>query len=395
MSLPEEARAMHDHLIEIRRQLHAHPELGGQETETSRLIAEELRRIGGYEIRENAGQLTGGHGVIADIRGEAGDGPCIALRADMDALEIEEETGLAFSSENKGIMHACGHDHHVTMLLGAAKLIKDHIHEIKGNVRLIFQPAEECVPTGGALALIREGILDDVDAIFGLHVWPTLPENVLGVKAGPQMASADHFYIRIHGESAHGAMPDKGKDALLAGASLVQALQSIVSRNISPIDSAIVTVGIFEAGHQWNIIPGECYLEGTCRTFDEGIRDTVEDRMRALVEQISAAYGCRGELVFERGHEPLINDKTMADYMRSTYRELYGEEMGIDLDAPAMTGEDFARYLSLKPGAFGWLGTTKKDGEFHPLHSSHFAGNEDVLPRGAALLTALVLNFRG
>ena len=394
MTLAEEAKSIHERLISIRRKIHAHPELGGSETETARTIVEELHRIGGYTIRENAGANAGGHGVIADIRGEAGDGPCIALRADMDALEIEEETGLPFASETPGIMHACGHDHHVTMLLGAAELIKNHIHEIKGSVRLIFQPAEECVPIGGALPLLQENVLENVDAIFGLHVWPTLPAGVLGIKPGPQMASADHFFIRVHGESAHGAMPEKGKDALLAGAALVQALQSIVSRNISPVDGAIVTVGIFEAGHQWNIIPGECYLEGTCRTFDEDVRDTIENRMRTLVEQISAAYGCTGELDFQRGHEPLINDKEMTDYMLSTYRELYGNEAGITLDAPAMTGEDFARYLLIRPGAFGWLGTTKEEEEFHPLHSNHFTGNEDVLPRGAALLTALVLNYK-
>ena len=330
---------------------------------------------------------------MADLKGGAGDGPCVALRADIDALEIEEHTGLPFASRHKGFMHACGHDHHVTMLLGAVHMLAAHRNELKGKVRFIFQAQEEVVPIGGAYLLLQENVLDGVDAIFGLHVWPTLPEGVLGVRDGVQMASSDHFRIYIDGESCHGAMPDKGRDALLAGAALTQGIQTIISRNIDPLETGVVTIGVFEAGHQWNIVPGECFLEGTSRSFNTQIRDRVEGRMRELVEGIPAAYGCKGVLEYEEGHEPLVNHAGMAAYMRKIHGELFGEKKVDGTIAPAMTGEDFARYLSHCPGAFGWLGTHREGEVMHPLHSSLFEGNELVLSRGAALFTQLALRF--
>lgn len=388
MDLLNDAKRFETHLIDLRRWFHRHPEVSLQEIETSKKILEELLDIGGYEIRSN----FGGYGILAEIKGKEA-GKTICLRADMDALSVTEDTGLPFSSENDGVMHACGHDHHITMLLGAARLLKLHQEDLKGTVRLIFQPAEEYSPRGGARSMIEEGALQDAAAVFGLHVWPNLPAGKVGVKAGPQMAASDRFTIEFLGETSHGAMPDQGNDALIAGCQFVNAVQTVVSRNMDPMLSGVITIGTFQAGSRYNVVPGSCRLEGTVRSFDKNIRETAEKRIKEIFEGIKIAFSIDGELTYEHGYNAVMNDPEMADYVLCKAEELFGKEDTIRLDKPAMTAEDFAFYLEKTPGAFYWLGTTDEGDKVWPLHSAHYKGNEAVLCRGAALMAKLALDF--
>ncbi len=406
MQIIESAKAIEPHLVELRREFHRHPELSEQEKETSERVLRELEAIGGYHIRSH----VGGYGILAEITGTASVPPTasvlagnpvsdadatapqvVALRADMDALSIREDTGLPCSSEQDGVMHACGHDHHITILLGAARLLRKYQQNFHGTVRLIFQPAEELSPTGGSRRMIEEGALDGVKAVFGLHVWPNLPAGVVGCKAGPQMAASDRFSVDFEGESSHGAMPDQGNDALVAGAQFVTAVQSIIARNKNPMKAGVVTIGVFQSGSRYNIVPGSCHLEGTVRTFDPEVRTMIEKRLNTLFEGIRDGFSMKGEFQYHKGYTSVRNDPAMADFALETAGELFGDANAVRLEEPAMTAEDFAFYLEKVPGAFVWLGTTPEGDPVWPLHSAHYAGNEDVLWRGAALLASLAM----
>ena len=385
--LLEEAKHIEPELIRIRRAFHEEPEISRHEVKTAEKIRKELEAIGGFKIRTG----VAGNGILADLDGGK-PGKKIALRADMDALSIQEETGLPFASKNDGVMHACGHDNHMTCLLGAAMILKKYQSELPGSVRLIFQPAEELSPNGGSRAMISEGALEDVDAVFGLHVWPECAAGKIGVRTGPQMAASDHFSIQITGASSHGAMPHQGKDALLAGAQFVTAVQNIVSRNTDPMEPCVVTIGIMKAGTRYNIVSEECYLEGTVRTYSPEVRATAKRRLREVLDGICLAMGCRGELNYEDGYCALRNDPVKTEYMHGVIRDLFGAENDLTPEKPAMTAEDFAFYLEEKPGAFAWLGTQAEDDpEVWPLHSSRYKANEAVLWRGAAFLAGLVM----
>ncbi len=387
MTVAESAKAIEEHLRQLRREFHRHPETSGNEKETAARVVRELLDIGGFEIREG----VGGNGVIAELSG-ALPGPTTALRADMDALQIEEETGLPFCSENRGVMHACGHDNHITKALGAARLLAQRKDELRGRVRMIFQPSEELSPQGGSRKMIEEGALDGVDAVFGMHVWPDLPLGKVGVKAGPLMAASDHFTVTIKGKPSHAARPNEGIDALVAGAQFVAAVQTIVSRNADPMKSIVITVGRMNAGTRYNIIAGECVLEGTCRTFDPSVRDLAERRLSEVLAGICTVSGCTGELNYERGYMAVMNDGKMADYMKESADRILGTGTAVSVE-PAMTAEDFSFYLDKKPGAFAWIGTTPPGETVWPLHSSHYSPDEGVLWRGAALLAGLVLGM--
>lgn len=324
MTILEAAQSIQPRLVELRRQFHAHPEVSGQEKETARRVEQELREIGGYTLRTQ----VSGNGILADLKG-ALPGPTVALRADMDALQIQEETGLPFASENPGLMHACGHDNHITMLLGAARLLKEFQPQLQGNVRLIFQPAEELSPVGGARGMMAAGALDGVDAVFGLHVWPELPMGTFGTKAGPLMASSDHFTVHLQGSSSHGAKPDAGIDAVVAGSQFVTAAQTIVSRNTDPLQSAVITIGRIQGGTRYNIVAGECELEGTCRTFNPQVRELAERRMGEILQGVCTLSGCTGKLDYQRGYCSVMNDPEKADYLLDTARELFGEDKAV------------------------------------------------------------------
>ena len=388
MTVAESAKAIEEHLRQLRREFHRHPETSGNERETAARIVRELEDIGGFEIREG----VGGNGVIAELSG-ALPGPTTALRADMDALQIEEETGLSFRSENPGVMHACGHDNHITMALGAARLLAQGKDELRGRVRMIFQPSEELSPQGGSRKMIEEGALEGVDAVFGMHVWPDLPLGKVGVKAGPLMAASDHFTVTIKGKPSHAARPNEGIDALVAGAQFVTAAQTIVSRNADPMKSIVITIGRLNAGTRYNIIAGECVLEGTCRTFDPSVRDLAERRLSEVLAGICTVSGCTGELNYERGYMAVMNDGKMADYMKESADRILGNGTAVTVE-PAMTAEDFSFYLDKKPGAFAWIGTTPPGETVWPLHSSHYSPDEGVLWRGAALLAGLALGVQ-
>ena len=387
MKIIESAKKIQPYLQEIRRELHKHPEISREEKKTAEIITEELRKIGISDIKEN----VNGYGIIAEIHG-AGDGKIVALRADMDALQIKEETGLSYKSESEGLMHACGHDVHMTMVLGAARLLNEKKDELKGNVRLIFQPAEEITPMGGSRGMIAGGALDNVDAVFGLHVWPDLPLGKVGIKAGPLMAASDHFTVTIKGKPSHAAKPNEGIDALVAGAQYVSAIQTIVSRNADPMKSIVITIGKMNAGTRYNIVAGECILEGTCRTFAPKLRDLAEERLQTVLDGICTLSGCTGVLNYERGYMAVINESESIEYVSKTVKKLFGNDAAVSVE-PAMTAEDFSFYLDKKPGAFAWIGTTKEGDTVYPLHNSRYSPDEDVLWRGAALMAELVLDF--
>ena len=388
MTILEAAQQIQPQLVQLRRQFHAHPEISQHEEETARRVVEELEAIGGYTIRTG----ISGSGVLADLEGGQ-PGPKVALRADMDALQITEETGLPFASENSGVMHACGHDNHITMLLGAARLLAGMKDQLKGSVRLIFQPAEELSPVGGSRGMMEAGALEGVDAVFGLHVWPELPMGTFGTKPGPLMASSDHFSVYIDGRSSHGAKPDAGIDAVVAGSQFVTAAQTIISRNTDPLQSAVITIGRFHGGTRYNIVAGECELEGTCRTFSPKIRELAEHRLNEVLQGICTLSGCTGELKYEHGYCSVMNDPKMTDYLLKTAASLFGADKAVTVAEPSMCAEDFAFYLTEKPGAFAWLGTALPDEEAWPLHNCHFTAPEDILWRGAALLAQLALGM--
>ncbi len=389
MALLDSAEIIETHLVELRREFHRHPETSWNERETAERIVRELKLIGGIDIRPEVG---GTHGVFAEITGTE-PGKTVVLRADMDALTIREETNLSYASENPGVMHACGHDTHITMMLGAARLLQEYRDELRGTVRLVFQPAEENAPIGGSRTMIQNGALTGADAVFALHAWPNIPLGKLGVTNGPQMAASDHFFVKIKGRATHGAQPNQGVDALIAGAQFVNAVQTVISRNRDPLKAAVITIGVFRAGTRYNIVPGNCEMEGTCRSYDPEVRELCEKRIREVLNGICSALGCTGELIYERGYDAVINSPEMADYMRRTQEKLFGPGSAFVPEYPAMTAEDFSFYLKESPGAFGWIGTTPEGGEVNPLHSSRYAPDEDVLWRGAALLASLALDF--
>lgn len=389
MSILEQAKALQPDMIRIRRHIHSHPELSGQEKETSAFVEKELRAIGGFDIRTG----VGGYGILAEIHGET-DGPVIAVRADMDALSIYEETGLEYASRNSGVMHACGHDFHTTMLLGAAKLLQENRSSIKGTIRLIFQPAEEASPKGGSAGMIADGALDKVEAVMGIHCWPDLPLGVIGIRTGEMMAASDHFSVSIQGKSAHGAQPHLGCDALIAGMQYVQTLQTIISRNRDPMKPAVITVGKFNAGSRYNVIPENCMIEGTVRTYNPEVRDMIESRMNEVLQGISQTFGCQAALNYERGYPAVRNDPRMMQHYLSTAENLFGKENTRVLPQAALTAEDFSRYSERVPGAYGFIGTTKPGDPVWPLHSCHYAPDEDALYRGACLLAEMALTYQ-
>ena len=384
----ESAKALMPKLSKIRRDFHEYPEVSQHEVETAKKVAAYLKEIGCDEVIEN----VGGHGVVGIIKGTM-PGKAVALRADMDALQIQEMNEVEYKSRNDGVMHACGHDNHMTGLIGAAELLCQRRDQIKGTVKLIFQPAEELSPIGGSREMLKSGYMDDVEAVYGLHVWPDLPHGKIGIKAGPLMAATDHFTITIHGKTAHGAKPDQGIDAVVLGAQFVMAAQTIVSRKVNPLDNAVVTFGIFNAGTRYNIIAGDCVLDGTVRTLNEETRDMVEESMRKLLDAICLQSGATADITYGRGYPALVNHEADAAMIKKTAVSLFGEEDVVDVKLPAMPAEDFSFYLLEKKGAFVWLGTAKEGEEPWPLHNSRFDVDEDILWRGAALLAQTAIDY--
>ena len=367
-------------IVALRRDIHKEPELGFGTEQTAQKV---LDALDGLPLGIQTGVAE--NGIVATLQGE-GDGPTVGLRADMDALPIHEETGLDFASQTDGKMHACGHDGHTSMLVGAAHTLCGMRDRLNGTVKFFFQPAEE--GGGGGQVMVEEGAADDVDSIFALHLWPGLPFGTAATKPGPIMAAADAFDMKVKTGGGHGAMPHLSVDAISIAAQIVTALQTIVSREVDPVQPAVLTVGEIEAGTAFNIIPGEARLGGTVRTLDADLREEIPGRMEELSRGV--ATGMRGdiELEYTFSYPVTNNDEAAARLALGAMGELFGEDHARELPNPSMGGEDFAFFLEKLPGAFVWLGIGE---DASGLHTPTFAFDEEILPCGAALLTALAL----
>ena len=381
--LKEEVReGFGEDIVTLRRDIHREPELGFDTEKTAEKVLDALDSLP-LEIQTGVAQ----NGVVATLVGGGGNGPTVALRADMDALPIHEATDLPFASEIDGKMHACGHDGHTSMLVGAARaLCQDHLRErLSGTVRFVFQPAEEGY--AGGRAMIEEGVAEDVRQIFALHLWPGLKFGVAATKAGPIMAASDAFEIKVKGSGGHGAMPHLTTDAVAIAAQIVTALQTIVSREVDPVEPAVLTVGEIGAGSAFNIIPETARLGGTVRTLNAELRERMPERIEELARGV--AKGMRGDvnLDYDFSYPVTANDADAARLALGVAGELFGEERAVELDNPSMGAEDFAFFLEKVPGAFIWLGV----GDVSNLHTPQFSFEEEILPQGAALLVALAL----
>lgn len=368
-------------LVAIRHHLHQHPELGLSEYGTSDYLAEMLTTLG-YEVTRGLSKT----GLVATLRNGTSN-RSVGIRSDIDALPILEETGAAHASKTEGLMHACGHDGHMTMLLGAARLLAER-RNFDGTIHLIFQPAEENF--GGARLMIEDGLFErfPCDAVFALHNDPSLAFGEVYLRDGPIMAAVDECRIVVNGRGGHGAEPQETADPIIAGASIIMALQTVVSRNLHPLDPAVVTVGAFHAGQASNVIPERAEMLLTIRSFDPTVRDLLEERIRAVAEGQAASYGMSVTIEYERGYEPTVNHAAETEFARQVARRVVGAEKVHDVQRPMMGSEDFGYMLAETPGSYFFLGTkrTEKD---PPLHHPRFDFNDDVLPIGAALWVEL------
>lgn len=379
-ALLAEARDILPWMVEIRRDLHRHPELGLEEHRTSGRVQERLRELG---IEHVAG--LAGTGVLGLLPG-AGPGRVVALRADLDALPIQDAKEVPYRSEVPARMHACGHDVHTAIALGAARLLGPRLRHRPGLVKLIFQPAEETV--GGAKLLVEAGVLEAprVEAIFGLHVDPELEVGTVGLRYGQRNAASDNLTIAIHGRSCHGAYPASGVDAIVAAAHVVTALQTVVSRNLDARSSGVVTLGSIEGGTVGNVVAQVVRMVGTLRTLDRSTRELVRTRVREIASGVAAGLGARAEVEIEPSYDPVINDDRMIDLVRASAERLVGGARVTIFDRPNMGVEDFGFYLTHVPGAFFSLGVRNEArGIVHPVHNDRFDVDEECLAYGAAL----------
>lgn len=374
--------------VAVRRDLHAHPELAFAEHRTAKIVAEHLREMG-LEVHCGLGQT----GVVGVIRGRHPGLRAIGLRADMDALPLEEQNTFAYRSRHAGCMHACGHDGHTAMLLAASEALAAD-PDFAGTVYVLFQPAEE--GEGGARAMIEDGLFQrfPMEAVFGLHNWPGLPAGEMAVHAGAVMAGTDRFDIEVRGQGTHAAMPHLGKDPVVAAAALVQALQTIVSRTLDPLESAVLLTTVIKAGEAYNIIPESVHLAGTVRTFSERVRTRVRSRMEEVCAGIGALHDVTVSLRYSEGYPPTINTKAEAALCAEVAAGLVGaDKCALDLP-PSMGAEDFAFFLQQRPGCYVWLGNGPTEGGC-TLHNPNYDFNDAVLPLGARYWVNLVRRALG
>ncbi len=378
MTIPQRIADFADDLTAIRRDLHEHPELGFQEVRTAGIVADKLRSWG-IEVTEGIGKT----GVVGVLRGER-PGRTIGLRADMDALPIDEQTNLPWASRTPGVMHACGHDAHTTMVLGAARYLSEN-RDFAGTAVFIFQPAEEGL--GGARAMIAEGLFKrfPCDEVYGLHNSPYHAPGEIGVKPGPAMAGANFFDIKITGKGCHAAMPESGIDTIVVATALVQQLQSIVARNVPPTKQVVLSVTQIHAGAAYNVIPETAMLAGTVRYFDRSVAEMVTERMQALCDGMARSYGVEIDLDMRNVFDVLENDASLATEMIAAARELAGDKAALKDDL-VMGSEDFADMLQAVPGAYCTIG----HGGTVPLHNPGFVLDDTILPLGAALMARMV-----
>jgi amidohydrolase len=378
-----------EELIEVRRDLHAHPETAFEEARTAGVVAGRLRALG-LSVRTGVGQT----GVVATIPGGR-PGRTVLLRADMDALAIQEENEVPYRSQAEGRMHACGHDCHVSMLLGVARQLVRQASTLPGVLKLCFQPAEE--GRGGAHAMIRDGVLRDppVDAAFGVHVWQDLEVGNVGVTSGPWMASVDEFEVTLTGKGAHAAAPQQGIDPVVALAHVITALQTIASRAVDPLLEVVLSVTQVRAGTAFNIIPESAWMNGTVRTFDPALWEELPGRFEQIVRGVAGALGCTAEVTYERINRPTVNDPAMAELAREAAAEVVGAG-NVVTHIRTMGGEDFSAFLHEVPGAFLAIGSRNTArGLVHMHHHPRFDVDEDCLEIGAAVLLSVARRYLG
>ena len=355
---------LENELLSLFKWLHQHPEIGCEEVNTTKRIRETLASEG-VEILESPLET----GLIARVTG-AKPGRVIGLRCDIDALPIQEESGLEYASVNPGKMHACGHDFHTAVMLGAAILLKRQEAELAGTVKIVFQPSEE--NANGAQIAVDSGLLDDVEEFYGIHSYPWFETGTLGVKDGPVMAAPDRFEITIHGKGTHAAEPNKGRDPIPAAATIALAAQSVVSRSIDPFSSAVVSIAHIEAGNTWNIIPEKALLEGTVRTLNQGVREHIRRELARIAESAASTYGCTADFRWHNGPAAVINDDALCNVVRELALK---EGYRVDRQEDTMGGEDFSEYLRLCPGVFIRVGT----GGSYPSHHPKFTVDPNAL----------------
>jgi amidohydrolase len=381
--IKQEADALHPQLIQWRRDFHQHPELGFEERRSAGIIAEHLHNLG-LEVSTGIGKT----GVVAMVEGDtiSDDAPTVMLRFDMDALPIEEETNLPFRSQNPGVMHACGHDGHMAIGMGVAQLLSQHRKALQGRVKLVFQPAEEGL--GGALAMINDGVLNDPvpSASYGLHLWSRLPLNHVVVQPGPLWANADMFRLTVQGKGGHGAVPHETVDATLVASHIVVAWQSIVSRNVNPQETAVVSVGKLHSGNASNIISERAELAGTIRSFTQEVRSHLLRRLEEMASAIAQSFGATAHFEYLGGCPVTQNSEAGAALMKGVADQIVGPEQVIQIQ-PMMVGEDMSEFLNRAPGCFILVGASDPTEGWHsPHHSPTFDFDERMLPTGVAVL---------
>lgn len=388
------AEAFRDEVVELRHHFHKNPETAWQEVETSEKIESLLKEWGFENIRRGVRGTP--CGVVADLNPRS-EGPSIALRADMDALAIKEENSVPYVSDREGVMHACGHDSHMAILLGTAKVLSFIKDDLPGRVRLIFQPAEEGGSTSenypGAECMIREGVLDGIDAIAGLHIWSPLKTGFVAVRPGPMMSACDSWTVRIYGKGGHGAMPQDAVDPTLAATTFVNLLQTIVSREVDPTEVVVVSVGKLVSGSAFNIIPDTVEITGTVRTFNPLIQKNMSGMILRIADGVCSALRCRAELQYTSFVPPTINDEELTSRFIGTARNILGEDR-VQGSSLIMVSEDFSYYQEKIPGVFFLLGCgNPAKGTDHPHHSPYFNVDDEALSTGVELLAAFAVNF--
>ena len=377
-----EIKALKESIISTRRDIHQHPELAFNEHRTAKLVAERLESLG-MDVQTGVGKT----GVVGTLKGK-GKGKTIALRADMDALPIQETGDLPYKSQNDGVMHACGHDGHTAMLLGAAEALSQKTDELNGTVKFIFQPAEE--GQGGARYMIEDGALNGVDEVYGIHLWNYQEYGTVGVKPGPILAAADLFEITVHGRGGHGATPQGTKDAVVIASHLVQTLQTIVSRNTNPIESTVVTIGQINGGYNFNIIADTVNMKGTSRAYTEENRQLIKTRMAEIIKGTEQIFDCTIDFEYEDGYPPTVNHPKESEKLLNAAKEIVGD--GAYAPYLSMGGEDFSYFLQKVPGCFFFVGSAPIDKEplSVPHHCSHFDFDERALLIGSSVYLQLI-----
>ncbi|HEU4964519.1 MAG TPA: M20 family metallopeptidase [Bacilli bacterium] len=375
-------------VVEWRRYLHRHPELSFHEEKTAQFVYETLASFGGLELSRPTK-----NSVVARLIGSQ-PGKVLAIRADMDALPIQEENDFEFVSEKQGVMHACGHDGHTAMLLGTAKILASAKEQIRGEVRFLFQHAEELYP-GGAQEMVDAGVMKGVDAVIGTHLWSTLEYGKVGVVYGPMMAAPDTFHITIQGKGGHAALPHQTIDAIAIGAQVVTNLQHIVSRNTDPLDNLVLSVTQFSGGTAHNVTPGTVEIVGTVRSFDEKLRKEVPKLMERVINGITMAHGGTYQFKYEEGYRPVINHEDVTQVIEETVREVLGEE-ALDRMKPVMGGEDFSAFQQAAPGSFFFVGAgNEAKGIVYPHHHPRFTIDEDALENGVKMFVGAACKLLG